>query len=152
MSSQGSSGDPGNVQRIQTAHVAEIFSGSGNLSAALREVGLLTLEYDLNISKEHDMHNPRKMEKIRDTSKRFPAGLPDVTAKQLQQLRVANRIVDNTVAIADALIEAGKVVSIENPSASLFLALFISDRLFRLPVFADFLTRRNMINVTLDFC
>ena len=67
MSSQGSSGDPGNVQRIQTAHVAEIFSGSGNLSAALREVGLLTLEYDLNISKEHDMHNPRKMEKIRDT-------------------------------------------------------------------------------------
>ena len=67
MCSQGSSGDPGNVQDTQTARVAEIFSGSGNLSAALREVGLPTVEYDLNISSEHDIYNPRKMEKIRDT-------------------------------------------------------------------------------------
>ncbi|CAE7383616.1 unnamed protein product, partial [Symbiodinium sp. CCMP2456] len=136
-------------QDIRRARVAEIFSGSGNLSKALCDVDLPAIEYDLIKSPEHDMYNTLKMEKIRDTvmgapniqyihlappcntfsqarwpkirSKQYPAGLPNVTHKQRHQLHVANKIVQNTVAIADALITGGKMVSIENPASSLFL-------------------------------
>ena len=48
----------------------EVFSGSGNLSAALSKKGFATLEYDLLKDAQHDMTNPKFVNYLKQLPKK----------------------------------------------------------------------------------
>lgn len=126
------------------ARCLELFSGKGNLSRALRAVGMATQEFDVLRNAAENITDPTVVSKLQFDitemdyihfgipcnsfstarwpklrNKDHPTGIPGLVGKRKRALDLGEKILKNSCNLIEKACSAGKFISIENPAGSL---------------------------------